>query len=64
MVVLIRADVGDKVRKCDAHCYDAIGPVCKCICEGMNHSMGLSVARRNTEDWAREAGVEPAEAGT
>lgn len=35
--------------RCDSKCYDAEQPVCKCICGGVNHGVGLKRAIANTE---------------
>lgn len=32
--------------RCDARCYDAQGPDCKCICGGANHGVGEKIARK------------------
>lgn len=34
-------------RQCDAKCYNATGEYCECICEGVNHGVGLANARLN-----------------
>lgn len=51
-------------RRCDARCYNAKSAKCTCICGGMNHGKGESVAAALTEDHAltllerwRDAGV-------
>ena len=38
--------VGDKygIQACDTKCYDALEPVCDCICGGRNHGIGLKKA--------------------
>lgn len=36
------------VGRCDARCYNAKGPRCRCICGGKNHGVGLAKARDNT----------------
>lgn len=38
--------------KCDAHCYNAIGPECHCICGGANHGKGYEQAIENTRELA------------
>lgn len=38
----------DKGGRCDARCYDSLGPGCKCICGGRNHGVGLKRALDNT----------------
>lgn len=45
--------------KCDANCYEATQPECKCVCGGRNHGVGHKKALDNTrkycdvmiEDW-------------
>ena len=36
--------------RCDASCYNAIGPRCHCICGGANHGKGLAAALTNNAD--------------
>jgi len=36
-------------RHCDARCYNAKGKVCRCICEGINHGLGLEKAKGQME---------------
>lgn len=38
-----------KCRRCTATCYNAAHKECKCICNGMNYGMGLSLAVTLTE---------------
>jgi len=55
--------------KCDANCYNATGPVCDCVCGGMNHGAGLKQATANTalyaekmiEKYAEEKGIDKKE---
>lgn len=35
-------------RRCDASCYNAAAPKCKCICQGRNHGKGLAGAIEQT----------------
>ena len=37
------------VRRCDARCYDAEGPDCRCICGGANHGAGERIAREDSK---------------
>jgi hypothetical protein len=55
------------VGRCDARCYNATSSSCDCICRGMNHAKGLTVARDLTSDavisklgdeWCKEHGIE------
>jgi hypothetical protein len=34
--------------RCDAKCYEAQEPYCDCVCGGLNHDAGLTVAIGNT----------------
>ena len=40
--------------RCDAKCYDATGPVCKCCCGGANHGAGEAQATENTKEMGKE----------
>lgn len=35
------------VGRCDGRCYDAVRPGCECCCCGINHGVGLRIARAN-----------------
>lgn len=41
-------DNGHVVRSCGANCYNAKSDVCFCICNGLNHGLGLHDAEANT----------------
>lgn len=45
---------GDAVGRCDAKCYLAECEDCDCICEGLNHSVGLEKATEQTRELAAE----------
>ena len=34
------------VGRCDARCYDAKGPICRCICNGRFHGKGFAQAQQ------------------
>lgn len=34
--------------RCDANCYNAVGPKCNCICGGINHGKGKALALEQT----------------
>jgi hypothetical protein len=51
---------GDRGR-CDAKCYNAWGPECHCICQGVNHGIGRQDAINNTRELA-ESWLEQAQA--
>jgi len=36
------------VGRCDAKCYEAGTPKCKCVCGGVNHGVGLNKAIKAT----------------
>jgi len=40
--------------RCDARCYDATSPECKCICGGRNHGVGKNQAIENTNELATQ----------
>jgi len=40
-LMIVRSKNGRVLHRCDAKCYDAQGPVCKCICGGRNHGAGV-----------------------
>lgn len=42
------------VGRCDARCYEATSPDCDCICGGKNHGKGLTQARANTVELAKQ----------
>ena len=47
--VITAHDDGGCIRWCDAKCYTAVGPVCRCICGGKNHGVGIHKALENCE---------------
>jgi len=65
MVVLITVGTGDGQRHCDHRCYEAVSEHCDCVCDGVNHGVGLKQALLNMEAVAKrivdddpEVGVE------
>ena len=55
MATLISYQSSDGSRgRCDARCYNAKHPRCKCICGGVNHGVGLRQAVLNTATMAEE----------
>ena len=46
------SNTSGEARRCDAKCYGATGPICDCVCGGMNHGAGIRVAFDNTRDLA------------
>lgn len=54
MTTLIKFTNSVRTRRCDAHCYDAKGDTCDCICNGANHGKGLIDAANQTNTIARE----------
>ncbi len=46
------SDTSGKARRCDAKCYGATGPICDCVCGGMNHGAGIKAAFENTSHLA------------
>jgi hypothetical protein len=41
-------DNGHAAASCTARCYNATSPVCDCICNGLNHGVGLQAAIERT----------------
>ena len=47
-VLLVEKDGSGKViHRCDARCYNAKGPICECMCNGLNHGKGFSQSVEN-----------------
>jgi hypothetical protein len=42
------------IGRCDAKCYEAITPLCECMCGGRNHGKGREYATSNTRALAEE----------
>lgn len=40
-------------RRCDARCHNALLPKCTCICQGINHGVGIDQAIANTQEHAQ-----------
>lgn len=40
---------GRLIRSCDARCYNAKGPKCRCVCDSVNHGVGLMEAKAWTK---------------
>jgi len=54
-MVIIREKIGNgRTRTCNARCYQAKGSVCRCLCCGKNHGVGLVKARENARELAEE----------
>ena len=47
LIIFKRAD-GTITGRCDARCHNAKGPICKCICGGINHGVGNNLAVEST----------------
>jgi len=53
MTTMINAPNSDGPgRRCDANCYNAKSPRCRCICGGQNHGVGPDQAAANTTEFA------------
>ena len=51
MTALIAIYTGDGcIGRCDAKCYNAWGPQCHCVCQGVNHGAGRQEAIENTRE--------------
>jgi hypothetical protein len=48
MILLRWKQHGSRGRVCNEQCYNAKHKKCHCICGGINHGVGLQVARENT----------------
>ncbi|GCE04770.1 hypothetical protein [Dictyobacter aurantiacus] len=42
------------VGRCDARCYEAVTPICTCICGGRNHGAGRDKSIENTRELAQQ----------
>lgn len=42
------------VGRCDSKYHDAVGEICRCVCGGANHGVGLSRAIENTKELANK----------
>lgn len=55
MTTLISVYTSDGcVGRCDAKCYLAKHPRCRCVCGGANHGVGLNRAIANTTERAEQ----------
>lgn len=52
-IITLKDNTGKIVRTCDARCHNAHGATCKCICQGINHGVGLNQAIDNTHEHAQ-----------
>lgn len=52
--LIVQTNSDGSQRRCDAHCYDATGFKCVCICGGANHGVGLQQACDNVEAYIKE----------
>ncbi len=48
------SNTSGEARRCDAKCYGATGPICDCVCGGVNHGAGIRVAFDNTRALAND----------
>lgn len=46
--------VDGEVSRCDAKCYAATVPRCRCVCGGLNHGKGITVALAQTRELAEQ----------
>lgn len=44
ILIALQLDDGISSRRCDANCYNAKHPECKCVCGGLNHGKGYNWA--------------------
>ena len=55
MTVLISGRTSEgKKRTCNSRCHNAKGQNCHCLCQGINHGVGLAQATENTQKMAEE----------
>lgn len=55
MATLLKVETANGCRRlCSSKCYNAHGDKCTCICNGMNHGAGASLAAQNTQALAQE----------
>ena len=55
MATLISYHTSDGCKgRCDAKCYEAVTPICTCICGGSNHGVGYKQACQNRHDLVEE----------
>jgi len=47
-LIIFKNGEGEIKGRCDANCYDAKLPKCRCVCAGMNHGIGINQAITNT----------------
>jgi hypothetical protein len=40
--------------RCDARCHEARGTVCRCVCGGANHGVGVEQAAENSAQMGEE----------
>ena len=48
MILIEVRDNNGVVGRCDARCYEAGTPRCRCVCGGVNHGVGLNAAIKAT----------------
>lgn len=53
MTLLSYASSGGDKGRCDAKCYNAVSGPCRCICRGMNHGKGVTIAKEQTSRLAQ-----------
>lgn len=58
MATLLSEPTAKGTRRCDARCYNARLPECRCCCGGKFHGQGLARAIEQGRAWAAEHGVE------
>lgn len=57
MTTLLTLATARGTRRCDARCYNARLPECRCICGGKFHGRGLDHAAEQDREWAAEQGI-------
>lgn len=50
-LIQVKNKDGRLAGRCDAKCYNAKKPTCRCVCGGTNHGVGINRAINNTHDY-------------
>lgn len=51
-LLIVYNERGTRLGQCDAKCYNARHRACHCVCQGVNHGVGLRRAAENTRDFS------------
>lgn len=53
-LIVAREKDGSLAGRCDARCYNAKKPRCRCVCGGYNHGVGIDDAIENTRHFEEQ----------